>query len=389
MTDYFDPEARSRALAEFTNAKNEPHQPTQGGGGQALVRQTQGLAERVIGAQPVAVYRDEAKVLQKLKTLAAAAGPDWFYRFPVKKKEGGQDWIEGPSIKLANDVARIYGNVVVEIRELDVGDAWVFYGRLSDIESGFSLERAFRQRKSQAAMRTRDYDRQLDIAYQIGQSKCLRNVICNGLQTFCDFAFEEARNSLVDKIGSDLNGWRNKTLEGLKRIPVDVIRVERVVGRPARDWLAPDIARIVAMGRSIQDGMTTVDECFPPIEQEEETDTKPQSKSEPFSLSEPQEKRAPKTVSETEPETAREPHRESEPQKMSEPKAKSEPTPEDDPLVIAYRRGQEAKAMGHQRRALPPEYREPSTLKQAICWQAGFDSAPMPSFGEKSTQEQE
>jgi hypothetical protein len=42
--------------------------------------------------------------------LAAAAGSDWFYRFPVKKKDGGQDWIEGPSIKLANDIARIFGN---------------------------------------------------------------------------------------------------------------------------------------------------------------------------------------------------------------------------------------------------------------------------------------
>ena len=87
----------------------------------------------------------------------------------MKKKEGGQDWIEGPSIKLANDVARIFGNNVNEIREVDVGDAWVFYARFTDIETGFSYERAYRQRKSQGSMRTRDADRQLDIAYQIGQ----------------------------------------------------------------------------------------------------------------------------------------------------------------------------------------------------------------------------
>ena len=35
-------------------------------GGHALVRPTSGIAERVIGAQPVAVYRDEQKILQKL-----------------------------------------------------------------------------------------------------------------------------------------------------------------------------------------------------------------------------------------------------------------------------------------------------------------------------------
>src|SRR5215472_7843282 len=102
-----DNDERSRDLADYANAAGQPIQPTQPPAGHALVRPTTGLAERVIGAQPVAVYRDEARILQKLSALAAAAGSDWFYRFPVKKKDGGQDWIEGPSIKLANDIARI------------------------------------------------------------------------------------------------------------------------------------------------------------------------------------------------------------------------------------------------------------------------------------------
>src|SRR4029077_18149624 len=195
---------QTRDLREFSTALK-----TQEGGetlpsgpppsGHSLVRPTSGISERVIGAQPVAVHRDEAKVLQKLKALAAAAGDDWFYRFPVKKKDGGQDWIEGPSIKLANSVARIFGNCVTEVREVDVGDALVFYARFSDYETGYSTERAYRQRKSQTSMRTKDAERQLDIAYQIGQSKAIRNVVVNGLQVYCDYAFEEARNSLVDK----------------------------------------------------------------------------------------------------------------------------------------------------------------------------------------------
>jgi hypothetical protein len=260
MTDL---ENRSADLAAFANAAGQPNQPR----GHALVRPTTGLADHVIGAQAVAVYRDEAKVLQKLTALAAAAGSDWFYRFPVRKREGGQDWIEGPSIKLANDVARIFGNNVNEVRELDVGDAWVFYARFTDIETGFSMERAYRQRKSQSSMKTRDADRQLDIAYQIGQSKAIRNCIVNALQIYCDFAFDQARNSLIDKIGTDLAGWRKRTLEGISRMPIGVARVERTIGRPSKDWLAPDIARIVAMMRSIADGMANADEVFPPIDE--------------------------------------------------------------------------------------------------------------------------
>ena len=43
-------------------------------------------AERVFGAQPVAVRRDEQQILAKLRTLAAAAGESWYYRYPVRKK---------------------------------------------------------------------------------------------------------------------------------------------------------------------------------------------------------------------------------------------------------------------------------------------------------------
>ena len=250
----------TRDLRDFASAADERPSPP---AGHALVRPTSGIAERVVGAQPVAVHRDEQKVLQKLANLAAAAGSDWFYRFPVKKKEGGQDWIEGPSIKLANEVLRVFGNLSLEIRELDVGDAWVFYARCTDIEGGSSMERAFRQRKSQTSMRTRDADRQLDIAYQIGQSKAIRNVVCNFLQIYCDYAFEQAQGSLVEKIGKSLEAWRERTAEGLRKMPVELARVERTIGRPAKDWLAPDIARIVAMMRSVADGMASVDEVFP------------------------------------------------------------------------------------------------------------------------------
>jgi hypothetical protein len=70
---------------------------------------------------------------------------------------------------------------------------------------------------------------------------------------------------LIDKIGKDMNGWRRRTLDGLARIPVELSRVERVLGRSAKDWLAPDVAKVIAMGKAISDGMATLDETFPPL----------------------------------------------------------------------------------------------------------------------------
>jgi hypothetical protein len=48
----------------------------------------------------------------------------------------------------------------------------------------------------------------------------------------------------------------------------------------------------------------------------------------------------------------------------------------------AYRHGQTAKADGHLRRAIPPEYREPNAKREAQCWEAGWLGEPMPEFGE-------
>ena len=230
-------------------------------GGHALVRPTTGIADRVIGAQPVAVYRDEAKIFQKLSALGAFAGDDWFYRFPVRKREGGQDWIEGPSIKLANDVARIFGNNVNEVREIDVGDAWIFYARFTDIETGFSMERAYRQRKSQASMRTKDADRQLDIAYQIGQSKAIRNCIVNSLQMYADHAFKAAQNSLVDKLAR-YQRRRDRIFERLKEINVPVNRAERAIGRASQDGLLRISLSLSRCGKASSTTWPALMKCF-------------------------------------------------------------------------------------------------------------------------------
>lgn len=220
-------------------------------------------SDRVFGAQRVAVYRDTARVLAEIKALAAAAGEAWYYRYPTKNKDGGTDWIEGPSIKLANDVARIYGNCDIDIRVIDMGDSWLFYARFTDFETGYSLTRPFQQRKGQTSMKVKDAGRALDIAFQIGASKAIRNVTVNALQTYADYGFDEAYNSLVKKIGSDIAGWRDRTVQGLGKIPVPLVNVERVIGRASKDWLAADVARVIAMMKAVADGMATVDETFP------------------------------------------------------------------------------------------------------------------------------
>jgi hypothetical protein len=51
-----------------------------------------------------------------------------------------------------------------------------------------------------------------------------------------------------------------------------------------------------------------------------------------------------------------------------------------DYLAKAYRNGQDARAAGHARKAIPGEYRDADHRREALCWQAGFDGASMPTF---------
>lgn len=234
-------------------------------------------ADRIVGAQPVAVYRDEVRILQKLVALGASVGSNWYYRYPVKNRQKSTtDYIEGPSIKLANDLARIYGNCEVQTRVIDMGETWMIYARFNDFETGFALERPFQQNKGGAKIGGSGSDadaRRLDIALQIGVSKAIRNVVVNALQTFADEAFEAAKNSLIEKIGKDLAKYRTRVVAGIANQNIELHRVERVINRPSKDWTAPDIAKIIAMMKAIADGMATVDETFPLPEEKHDQKT--------------------------------------------------------------------------------------------------------------------
>lgn len=229
------------------------------------IEQAQPLIE-VVTAQEVKVKRNIPTILTGLRELAAMAGEHWFYRYPVRSGGGGSDWIEGPSIKCANAVARLYGNCQIDTRVVEERDSWMIYARFVDLETGFSYVRPFQQRKDQSSIRSSNQARAQDIALQIGVSKAIRNVVTNALETYTTYAYEEARKNMVDRIGSNLDDYRGRVVDRLSDLKVDKARVERMIGRPSHEWLAPDIAKIIAQIQAINDGMATTDDAWPSVE---------------------------------------------------------------------------------------------------------------------------
>jgi hypothetical protein len=223
------------------------------------------IDDKHYGAVRVQVERDIGKVLANVKKIAQAAGDEFYYRWPVKNKDGLTDWIEGPSVKCTNAVSRIFGNCMVRVRAVDQGEHWMLAAQFVDVESGFLLERPFQQRKGQNIGGKMDSARALDIVFQIGVSKATRNVVNNGISDVVDYAFREAKEAIVGRIGADPERYRARIKQRLEDLRVDPKRVERRLGRTFDKWLTPDLAMVIAEIQAINDGMADPDDMWPQI----------------------------------------------------------------------------------------------------------------------------
>jgi hypothetical protein len=238
--------------------------------GDMTLVQERSLFGDLITAQPVRVARNDAKILQRIDVWGGIAGERWFYRYPVRNRRTGRvDYIEGPSVKCTNAVARLFGNCSVESRTVAL-DAKrdICYSRFGDLETGFSITKGQIVPRS-ATLGGDDEERRQQIAHNIGQSKSQRNVVEAALGDFAQRGFLAAKNSIVEKIGKNIEKARIRIVELLNELAQEkgvvgiVPRVEYVKGRKVDEWLAPDIAGVHGEIEFIADGMASIDETWP------------------------------------------------------------------------------------------------------------------------------
>ena len=273
----------------------------------------------LITAQKVAVSRNIAKIMQNLKVLCAAAGRNYVYSWPVKDRQNNRtQTIEGGTIKLANDLARTYGNCYLGIEEVvDTGTHWQFKAVFTDLETGFSLSRPFQQSKDKNIGKgMRDQSRAEDLIYQIGASKALRNVVLNALSTFADYMVEESKHSLLDWVHTN-EDKANEFVDGvMDSFSIDIKRIEALIGRERKKWTVKNLVTVMMELRGIKEGMSSPDDSFPSLKnagrvmaekQAEQKDVKqeakPKSEANPKGAKKDEKPKAAEPAAETEPET--------------------------------------------------------------------------------------
>lgn len=226
------------------------------------------VQDQIITAQQVNVPRDNAKILQGLKFAAAYAGQDVLtYRWLVNnRRTGKQETIKGLTIKAADILLREYTNAFIDLRFSEGPVSWIYKATFCDIERGIARPAYWQEYKDTATLGAKDKsDQRLkQIPFQIGQSKAMRNVIVKYLEIpYGTYLEAEAENNLVERVGKNLEAYRQRCAKAFADLGIELTRVERQVGRKLAEWLAPDVAIIVQQLKAVRDGMASASDQWP------------------------------------------------------------------------------------------------------------------------------
>lgn len=223
-------------------------------------------------AMRVPVPRDITKISRDAEREATLAGAGFIYSWTV----GGQA-VEGVSIEGAMILARAWGNCTcpVEIVE-ETPTHWTFRAVFVDLESGFTLPRLFRQRKEGVVGGKYDADRKLDMTFQIGQSKAVRNVIVRALPIWLVEKCMNASRAGAEKELANVPAEAERAIAGYAKLGVTEAMLAKRLGAPRDAWLPRDLVTLRAVHKALQERTTTIEEEFGVARAEK--DEKPEEK---------------------------------------------------------------------------------------------------------------
>lgn len=224
------------------------------------------------------VYKEALQELELVPEFAAKA----YYSIPYKNEMGGTTYVEGPSIKAAMSLCRLWGNCSNGGRIVDQNeDRIIVEGVFIDYETGFrtlrqvSVARSYWSKQTKRVIPLRE-DR-LNMSIQAGISKAVRNAILASLPV----SLIESYNKKAKEIATQMIG--QKTMPN-KLQPIkdrfakakDMFIKLGVTDQQWEDYLAGSslqeddlLSKLVGLYNSIEDGQTTIEAIFGSTKMEE------------------------------------------------------------------------------------------------------------------------
>lgn len=231
----------------------------------------------------VQVPRNKHDVIARVEDEMSLAPDRMLYEWEVKNKHNPDkpSVVSGPSVKMSNSIVAEYGNCIQRAKLVsETNTHWLIDGEFVDLERGVMTVRQFRQRKDQGSKSAKyDDERALDIAFQIGQSKAMRNAVMNGIpQSIVERAIKTVRKALAQEAIQEAGGVdkaKVAMVSALARYGVTQKMIETRLKKPIAEWTEANIADMRIVFTSLRDGDITVDKAFPSeSKQAEQSDVK-------------------------------------------------------------------------------------------------------------------
>lgn len=243
----------------FTHDLESPGQESLVAQGKALRRTQTQFTTAIAVIKP----RDRKEVIRACEEEASIAGDEFYYSWTVKGQKGSQ-LVEGLSVQGALSGARNWGNCAIPVEIEDKEGSYDFTATFLDLETGFNLQRIFRQRKEQN-IGMKDKARAEDIVFQIGQSKAIRNVILSALPSWLTSKMlAKAKENIMEKINNmGLAVARDKTVAFFVKYGVAQDNIEHKVGKKASAWTVEDLALLQGAMNALLAGQESAESLFP------------------------------------------------------------------------------------------------------------------------------
>jgi len=201
----------------------------------------------------------EKKILNACKRQGLAEGASYSFR-------RGSEVVTGPSIRLAEVLARYWGNINYGFREIGRGsDYSEIEAFCHDFETNVKVSRTFqikhwRDKKGGGAALTAERDKYEHVASHAQRRvrACLLEIIPGDI---VEMAEEACKATLVQSIGN-IDDKIKQILEGFAKLNVTQAQIEAYMQRPIRSIVPADVVMLQRIFRSIRDGIASVAEFF-------------------------------------------------------------------------------------------------------------------------------
>lgn len=208
--------------------------------------------------------RDEAEIYSKLMRSCARASLAGvaIYSFP----RGGQT-ISGPSIRLAEEIARSYGNIEYGIRELSSAngesemEAYAWDLQTNTVSSQKFKVKHMRDKRGGGVELTDQRDI-YELTANMGARRLRSRLLAILPPDLVEDAVEECKKTLQGDNGTPIEDRAKKMVAAFEKISVTREMIEKRLGYPVSNVDGEDISEMMGIYNSIKNSQSKRDEWF-------------------------------------------------------------------------------------------------------------------------------